>query len=81
MPGPEQLSFPDGPRLALDEALAALMAQANKVRATQERLRALLSATQVVVEESDLAIVLRRLAQDGDDPGERGVRRPRRDRS
>ena len=62
MSGPE-LSFPDGPRLELDEALATLLTQAERVRATQGRLRALLSAIQVVVEESDLATVLRRIAQ------------------
>lgn len=63
MTGPEQLSFADGPRLDLDEALSALVAQAERVRSTQGRLRALLSATQVVVEESDLSTVLRRIAQ------------------
>lgn len=59
----DQLSFPDGPRLDLDEALATLVVQAERVRATQGRLRALLTATQSVVEESDLATVLRRIAQ------------------
>lgn len=57
----QQLSFPDGPRLDLDEALASLLAHAERVRTTQERLRALLSATQAVVEESDLSVVLRRI--------------------
>lgn len=55
------LSFPDGPRLELDDALATLLAQAERVRTTQERLRALLAATQAVVEESDLSVVLRRI--------------------
>lgn len=59
----ERLSFPDGPRLDLDEALATLLAQAERVRTTQERLRALLAATQAVVEESDLSTVLRRIAE------------------
>lgn len=59
----EQLSFPDGPRLELDEALATLVVQAERVRTTQGRLRALLNATQAVVEESDLPSVLRRIAQ------------------
>ncbi|WP_341997908.1 GAF domain-containing protein [Microbacterium sp. LWH7-1.2] len=59
----EQLSFPDGPRLDLDEALATLVVQAERVRTTQGRLRALLTATQAVVEEIDLATVLRRIAQ------------------
>ncbi|WP_426319896.1 GAF domain-containing protein [Microbacterium sp. E-13] len=59
----EKLSFVDGPRLDLDEAIAKLMDQAERVRATQGRLRALLTATQAVVEESDLATVLRRIAE------------------
>lgn len=63
MTGPDQLSFPDGPRLEFDEALTTLLAQAERVRATQSRLRALLSATQAVVEDSDLPSVLRRIAQ------------------
>lgn len=57
----KQLSFPDGPRLELDEAIATLLAQAERVRTTQGRLRALLAATQAVVEESDLSVVLRRI--------------------
>ncbi|MBW9111937.1 sensor histidine kinase [Microbacterium ureisolvens] len=59
----DQLSFPDGPRLDLDEALATLVVQAERVRTAQAGLRALLSATQAVVEESDLAAVLRRIAE------------------
>ncbi|MGN6220840.1 MAG: GAF domain-containing protein [Microbacterium sp.] len=58
----DPLSFPDGPRLDLDEALSTLMQQAERVRATQGRLRALLSATRAIVEESDLPSVLRRIA-------------------
>lgn len=63
MTEPDPLSFPNGPRLELDEALTTLLAQAERVRATQGRLRDLLSATQAVVEESDLPSVLRRIAQ------------------
>lgn len=59
----QRLSFPDGPLLELDEALAALLAHAERVRMTQERLRSLLAATQAVVEESDLSVVLRRIAE------------------
>ena len=58
----ERAETPDGPRLELDEALATLVSQAQRVRASQDRLRALLSATQAVVEESDLPSVLRRIA-------------------
>ncbi|WP_194411001.1 GAF domain-containing protein [Microbacterium cremeum] len=59
----QRLSFPDGPRLDLDDALSTLLAQAERVRTTQERLRALLAATQAVVEESDLSTVLRRIVE------------------
>jgi len=58
-----ELSFPDEPRLELDQALATLLTQAERVQAAQGRLRALLSATMAVVEESDLPTVLRRIAQ------------------
>ena len=57
------LSFPDGPRQELDQALADLLAQAERVRITQGRLRALLNATQAVVEEIDLPSVLMRIAE------------------
>ena len=59
----DELAFPDGPRLDLDEALATLLVQAERVRTSQGRLRALLGATQAVVEESDLSSVLRRIAE------------------
>lgn len=57
-----QLSFPDGPRQELDEALTDLLTQAQRVRTAQGRLRALLAATHAVVEELDLPSVLRRIA-------------------
>ncbi|HET6301068.1 GAF domain-containing protein [Microbacterium sp.] len=63
MAADDSLAFPDGPRLELDEALTALLAQAEKVRGTQGRLRALLAATQSVVEEIDLSTVLRRIVE------------------
>ena len=63
MAADDSLAFPDGPRLELDEALTALLAQAEKVRGTQGRLRALLVATQSVVEEIDLSTVLRRIVE------------------
>lgn len=59
----DELSFPDRPRLDLDEALSALLAQAERVRATQGRLRALLTATRAVLEESDLPSLLRRIVE------------------
>ncbi|NYE19172.1 GAF domain-containing protein [Microbacterium immunditiarum] len=61
MAADDSLAFADGPREELDDALAALLAQAEKVRSTQGRLRALLAATQSVVEQIDLSTVLRRI--------------------
>lgn len=55
--------FPDVPRLEADEALAALLSQAEKVRHVQDRLRALLNATRAVVEHNDLSAVLRRIVE------------------
>lgn len=59
----DDLSFPDRPRLDLDEALSALLTQAERVRTTQDRLRALLTATRAVLEESDLALLLHRIVE------------------
>lgn len=58
-----RLSFPDGPRSALDQALSELVLNAQKVLATQGRLRSLLQASQAVAEELDLAAVLRRIVE------------------
>lgn len=63
MPADDSIVFPDGPRLELDEALSALLAQAEKVRHTQGRLRELLSASQSVVEAIDLPALLRRIVE------------------
>ena len=59
----DTLAFPDGPRLALDDALTHLLTQAEKVRHTQGRLRALLGASQSVVEAIDLPALLRRIVE------------------
>ncbi|GAB2843508.1 GAF domain-containing protein [Microbacterium insulae] len=59
----DEPDLPDVSRLEADEALAALLAQAEKVRHVQDRLRALLSATRAVVEHSDLSTVLRRIVE------------------
>lgn len=59
----DNLRFTDGPRLELDDALTVLLAQAEKVRQTQGRLRALLAATQSVVEAIDLPALLRRIVE------------------
>lgn len=58
-----RLSFPDGPRSELDRALSELMDNAQKVLATQGRLRSLLQASQAVVEELDLPAVLLRIVE------------------
>lgn len=63
MTGDDSLRFTEGPRLDLDDALTSLLAQAEKVRHTQDRLRALLGATQSVVEAIDLPALLRRIVE------------------
>ncbi|WP_442576477.1 sensor histidine kinase [Microbacterium sp. F51-2R] len=63
MPDNDSLSFPDGPRADLEEAISTLLAQGQRVMRTQGRLRALLRASQTVVEQIDLAEVLRRAVE------------------
>lgn len=63
MAEPGSLSFPDGPRTELEDAIGALVAQSAKVLRTQGRLRALLRANQAVVEQSDLTLVLRSIVE------------------
>ena len=55
------LSFPDHPRSELDRALEELVERAGEVMHTQGRLRALLKATQAVVEPIELPMVLERI--------------------
>ena len=57
------LSFPDQPRSELDRALHDLVERAGDVLHTQGRLQALLHATQAVVEQLELPVVLERIAQ------------------
>ncbi|MGN8551351.1 UNVERIFIED_CONTAM: GAF domain-containing protein [Microbacterium sp. SLM126] len=57
------LSFPDGPRTDLEDAIASLVTQSERVMRAQGRLRALLRATQAVVEQSDLTDVLRSIVE------------------
>ncbi len=59
----DAISFPDLPRSELDRTIEELIARANEVKQSQGRLRALLRATQAVVEEIDLGVVLRRIAE------------------
>ncbi len=55
------LSFPDRPRSELDRALHELVEHSADVMHTQGRLRALLRATQAVVEPIELPLVLERI--------------------
>jgi signal transduction histidine kinase len=57
------LGFPDGPRSDLDRVLAELVENAQKVQATQGRLRSLLRASRIVVEGLELSVVLRRIVE------------------
>jgi signal transduction histidine kinase len=57
------LTFPDLPRLELDQLLAQLVDRAQEVMATQGRLRGLLRATQTVTGGLSLPVVLRRIAE------------------
>jgi signal transduction histidine kinase len=63
MAPPHGLAFPDGPRTDLDAALTTLVASAQRVSETQGRLRGLLRANRVIVEELDLQTVLSTLVE------------------
>ncbi|TDN91609.1 GAF domain-containing protein [Microbacterium sp. BK668] len=63
MPETDSLTFPDGPRAALDEAITRLLAQGQRVMRTEGRLRALLRASQSVVEQIELREVLQRAVE------------------
>ena len=54
-------TFPDLPRLELDQLLGQLVERAQEVLATQGRLRGLLQATQVVTGDLGLPVVLQRI--------------------
>jgi signal transduction histidine kinase len=55
--------FPDGPRSELEYTIGELVDRANEVLATQGRLRSLLQANRIVVEELELESVLRRIIE------------------
>ena len=57
-----ELTFLDLPRLELDQLLAQLVDRAQEVMATQNRLRGLLRATQMVTSGLALPAVLHRIA-------------------
>jgi signal transduction histidine kinase len=60
---PPSLTFPDLPRLELDQLLAQLVDRAHEVMAAQGRLRGLLRASQMVTRDLALPAVLRRIAE------------------
>ena len=62
-PTDSALTFPDLPRLELDQLLAQLVERAQEVMATQGRLRGLLRANQVVTGGQTLPVVLQRIAE------------------
>lgn len=57
------LEFPDGPRSELEDTIEQLVERAQRVLDTQGRLRALLQANRIVVEQLELEQVLRRIAE------------------
>lgn len=56
------LTFPDLPRLELDQLLGQVVERAQEVLSTQGRLRGLLWANQVITGDLALPVVLRRIA-------------------
>ena len=59
----EPISFPDPARSDLESTIEQLVAQAQRVLATQGRLRSLLRANRLVVEELELTEVLRHIVE------------------
>ena len=57
------LTFPDLPRLELDQLLGQLVDRAQEVMRTQGRLRGLLRANQLIAGDLSLEVVLRRIVQ------------------
>lgn len=62
-----ELTFPDQPRLELDQLLAQLIERAQEVMAAQGRLRGLLSATQLITADLALPMVLRHIVESARD--------------
>ena len=59
----QALTFPDGPRLELDQLLGQLIERAQEVIATQGRLRGLLRANQTIARDLELPVVLTSIAE------------------
>ena len=62
-PVPDSLSFPDAPRLELDQLLVQLTERADDVLATQGRLRGLLRANALIAADLTLPVVLRQIVE------------------
>lgn len=60
---PERLTFPDLPRMELDQLLGQLVERAQEVMGTQGRLRGLLHASQMVTGDLALPTLLRRIVE------------------
>ena len=58
-----ELTFPDLPRLELDQLLGQLIERATEVMGSQGRLRGLLRANQTIVADLALPVVLRHVAE------------------
>jgi signal transduction histidine kinase len=61
--GDTGLTFPDQPRVDLDQLLAQLIDRAQEVMATQGRLRGLLAANQLIITDLTLPAVLRHIVE------------------
>ncbi|GIF63384.1 histidine kinase [Asanoa ishikariensis] len=61
--GDSSLTFPDAPRLELDQLLGQLVDRAQEVMSTQGRLRGLLHANQLIIGDLALPAVLRRIVE------------------
>jgi len=59
----EEITFPDTPRSELERTIEELVDRAQRVLATQSRLRSLLRANRLVVEELELSEVLSRIVE------------------
>jgi len=59
----DRIDFPNAPRTALEQTIGELVDRAREVLDTQGRLRELLRANRLVVEELDLPVVLRRIVE------------------
>lgn len=59
----DRIEFPNGPRTALERTIGELVDRAQEVLTTQGRLRGLLRANRLVIEELDLPAVLLRIVE------------------